>query len=92
MKKFLQKFSRTESRIVGALSTLDDFLLNPQVRVQSGTFPGTSGDMNVENEEPTGDRSQNDPCPEVDAFVYQTAHPMDSDTQRRHPTCNLVLK
>ena len=28
-KKLSQEFSRTESRILGALSQLDDFLLNP---------------------------------------------------------------
>ena len=31
-RKFSQEFSRTESRILGALSKLDEFLLNPQVR------------------------------------------------------------
>ena len=31
-KKLSQEFSRTESRILGALSKLDEFLLNPQVR------------------------------------------------------------
>ena len=31
-KKFSQEFSRRESRILGALSKLDEFLLSPQVR------------------------------------------------------------
>ena len=31
-KKLAKEFSRTESRILGALSKLDKFLLNPQVR------------------------------------------------------------
>ena len=31
-KRLSQEFSRTESRILGALSKLDEFLLNPQVR------------------------------------------------------------
>ena len=31
-KNHLKEFSRTESRILGALSKLDEFLLNPQVR------------------------------------------------------------
>ena len=31
-KKLFQEFSRTESRFLGALSKLDEFLLNPQVR------------------------------------------------------------
>ena len=32
-KKLSKEFSRTESRILGALSKLDDFLRNPQVLV-----------------------------------------------------------
>ena len=36
-KKLSQEFSRTESRILGALSKLDEFLLNPQTRTLSGT-------------------------------------------------------
>ena len=32
-KKLSKEFSRTESRILGALSKLDEFLLNPQVRI-----------------------------------------------------------
>ena len=34
-KNLSQEFSRTESRILGALSKLNEFLLNPQLR----TFP-----------------------------------------------------
>ena len=34
-----QKFSKTENRIVGALSKQDNFRLNSQVRMQSGTIP-----------------------------------------------------
>ena len=43
IKKLTQEFSRTESRISGALSKLDEFLLNPQIRTHSGTVPGTFG-------------------------------------------------
>ena len=64
-KKFSKEFSRTESRILGALSKLDEFLLNPQVRICSVAVPGTSRNSNSENREPTGDRSLDDPCPEV---------------------------
>ena len=38
-KKLSQEFSRTESRILGPLSKLDKFLLNPQIRTHSGTIP-----------------------------------------------------
>ena len=36
-KKMSQEFSTTQSRILGALSELDEFLLNPQIRTHSGT-------------------------------------------------------
>ena len=41
-EKLSKEFSRTESRILGALSKLDEFLLNPQVRTCSVAVPGTS--------------------------------------------------
>ena len=40
-KKLSQEFSRTESRMFGALSKLDEFLLNQQITTHSGTVPGT---------------------------------------------------
>ena len=40
-KKLSREFSRTESRILGALSKLDEFFLNPQVRTCSVAVPGT---------------------------------------------------
>ena len=49
-KKLSQEFSRTDSRILGALSKLDEFPLNPQIRTHSGTVPGTSRNTNVENQ------------------------------------------
>ena len=64
-KRLSKEFSRTESRILGALKKLDEFLLNPQVRTCSVTVPGTSRNSNSENREPTGDRSLDDPSPEV---------------------------
>ena len=64
-KKLSKEFSRTESCILGALSKLDEFLLNPQFRTCSVADPGTSGSSNSENREPTGDRSLEDPYPEV---------------------------
>ena len=64
-KKLSKEFSRTESRFLGALSKLDEFLLNPQVRTCSVAVPGTFRNSDSGNREPTGDRSLNDPCPEV---------------------------
>ena len=74
-KKLSQDFSGTESRILGALSKLDEILLNPQIRMHSGTFRNT----NVENQEPNEDRSQDDPYPEVGPSVCQSRHSIDSD-------------
>ena len=53
-KKLFQEFSRTESRILGALSKIDEFLLNPQVRTCSVAVPGTSRNKNSENGNPLG--------------------------------------
>ena len=64
-KKISKELSRTESCILGALSKLDDFLLNPQVRTCSEAVPGAPRNSNSENRETTGDRSSDDPCPEV---------------------------
>ena len=64
-EKFSKDFSRAESRILGALSKLDEFLLNPRVRTCSVAVWGTSRNSNPENREPTGDRSLNDPCPKA---------------------------
>ena len=64
-KKLCQEFSRTESRILGALSNLNEFRLNAQVRTHSGTVPKTLRNTNVENQKSNEDRSQEDPHPEV---------------------------
>ena len=53
-KKLSKEFSKTESRILGALSKLDEFLLNPQVRTCSMAIPGTSRNTNLESQETTG--------------------------------------
>ena len=41
-KKLSKEFSRTESRILGALSRLDEFLLNPLLQGHSWSAPETS--------------------------------------------------
>ena len=72
---------RTESLILGTLSKLDEFLVNPQVRTGSGTVPGTSRNNDSENREPTGDRSLNDPYSEVEFSVRQASTSADSDRE-----------
>ena len=87
-KKLSQEFSRTEFRILGALSELDEFLLKPQVRTFSGTVPGTFQNADLENQEPSGDHSQNDPHPKVEFFACRASNLTDSDpdeTSHSHP-------
>ena len=71
-KKLSKEFNKTESRILGASSKLDEFLLNPQVRTCSAAAHGTSRDSNSENRETHGDRSSNDPYPEVGYFPHHS--------------------
>ena len=71
-KKLSQEFSRTESRILGALSKLDEFLSNQQIQTHSKTVPGTFRNTNVENLGTNEDDSQSDPHPEAGIFCGQT--------------------
>ena len=71
-KKLSQEFSRTESRILGALSKLDKFLSNQQINTHSETVPGTFRNTNVENQGTNEDDSQSDPHPEAGVFRGQT--------------------
>ena len=75
-KKLSKEFSKTKSRILGALSKLDELLLNPQVQTCSVavSVPGTSRKNNWENREITGDRSSDYPCPEVAYFFHHFGH------------------
>ena len=81
-KKLLLEFSRTESGILGALSKLDEFLLKSQVRKFSGTVPGTCQIADVENQKPSGDRSQNDPNPEVEFLACRASNVTASDQDK----------
>ena len=76
-KKLSQEFSRTESRILGALSKLDEFLLNQQITTHSETVPGTFRNTNVENQGTNEDDSQSDPHPEAGIFCGQNAQNSD---------------
>ena len=73
-KKLSKEFSRTDSRIVGVLSKLDEFLLNPQVRTCSKAVPTTSRNNNSENRDTNGDRFSDDPCPELRYFSHHSGH------------------
>ena len=79
-KKLSRELSRTESRILGALSKLDDFLLDPQVR----TCSVASRNNGSENREPTGDRSLGNPCPEAVFFACHPSNLNDSEQEGTH--------
>ena len=70
-KKLSLEFSRTKSRILGALSKLDEFLLNQSMWTHSSTVPGTFRNTNVENQGTNEDNSQSDPHPEAGIFCSQ---------------------
>ena len=84
-KKLSQEFSGTESLILGSLSKLDKFLLNPQVRTRSRT-------QTCKNQELKEDRSQDDPHPDVGTSVYQSRHSNDSDPQKIGSSQKLFAK
>ena len=91
-KKLSQEFSRSESRILGALSKLDEFLLDPQITTHSETVPETFRDTNVENQGTNEDDSQSDPHPEVGPSVCQSRHSIDSNTGEAHDTMTGVIE
>ena len=71
-RKLSKEFNKTESRILGALSKLDELLLNPQVRTCSVAAHGTSRNSKLENRETHGDRPSNDPYPEMGYFPHHS--------------------
>ena len=71
-KKLSQEFNRTESRILGAWSKLDELRLNQQIRMHSGTVPETFLNTNVDNQGTNEDDSMSDPHPEAGLFRSQT--------------------
>ena len=85
-KKLSKEFSKTESRILGALSKLDELLVNPQVRTCSVAVPGSSRNNNSENREPTGDRFLNNPRPEEEFSACRTSNLTESDQEETHHT------
>ena len=67
-KKLSQEFKRTKNRILGALSRLEDFLINPLIQGHSGTAPETSRNANGTNQGKDEDDSQSDPHPGTGVF------------------------
>ena len=67
---------------MGNLYNLDEFLLNTQVGSFSGTVPGIFRNADVENQEPSRHRSQNNPHPEVKFSACHTSNQTDSDPDK----------
>ena len=73
-KKLSQEFSRTENCILGALSRLDDFLMNPLIQGHSETTPATSWNAYGTKQGTIEDNSQSDRPPEASTPQSQTTN------------------
>ena len=71
-KKLSQEITRTENRILGELSRLDDFLMNPLNQGHSGTTPETSRNASDTNQGTSEDDSQSDLHPDAGLLRSQT--------------------
>ena len=89
-EKLSKEFSRTESRILAALTMLDEFLLNTQVRTCSVAVLGTFRNNDSENGEPIGDRSLSNPCPEAVFSTYHSSNLNDSEQDETHHMLTVV--
>ena len=83
-KNLPKEFSRVESRILGALSKLDEFLLNPQFRTYFVAVPGTSSNNKLENREHNRNRFQGDACPEAVFFVCRPINLYHSEQEENY--------
>ena len=71
-KRLSKEFSRTENRILGALTRLDDFFMNPLLPGYSGATPEPTRSALGNNQGTNEDDSQNDPHPEAGLFHGQS--------------------
>ena len=76
-----KELSRTESRILGALSKLDECFLSPQVRTCSIVVPGKSRNNDSESREPTKECSLSNRCPRAMFSTYQSTTLNDSELE-----------
>ena len=89
-----QEFSRTANRILGALSRLDGFLMNPLIQNHSGTTPEMFRNAYGINQGTNEDDSQSDPHPA--AGVLQSQKSRNSGPENDHDSntkrwCRLKL-
>ena len=80
-KMLSQEFSRTEKRILGALSRLDVFLQNPPIQGYSGTAPETSRITLGANQGKNEYDSQCDLHPEATISQSQNTQNFDPDDE-----------
>ena len=78
-KKVLKGFSRTESRILGALSKFDEFLLYPQVPTFCVAIPRKSKNGDSENPEHTGGSFPKELCPQAMFFSHHSGNQNGSE-------------
>ena len=71
-KKLSQEFSGTQSCILGAIPSLDDFLMNRLIQDHSETAPETSQNAYGTSQGTNEDDSQSDLHPEAGVFQSQT--------------------
>ena len=91
-KRLSKEFSRTKSRILGALAPLDDFLMNPLLPGCSGTTPEPSRNALNTSQGMNEDDSQNDPHPEAGLFhgqMTQNSGPGEGHDKYNEP--NFIL-
>ena len=98
-KKLSKEFSKTESRILGALSKLDEFLLNPQARTCSVAAQET---LMRKTGKPPRIAPQATPITKWDVFPITLANSMaqrqkstltrSQQLKRRFPTAPLLLR
>ena len=88
-KRLLKVFSRTESRILGALARLDDFLMNPLLQNHSGTTLEPSRNASGSSQGTNEDNSQNDLHPEASLFHGQMTR--NSGPEDGHNTEHITI-
>ena len=71
-KKLSKEFSRTESRILGGVCRIDEFLLQPLIQGHSGSTPETSRNALGTNQGTNGVKSQSNLHPEASISQSQT--------------------
>ena len=79
-KRLSKEFSRTENRILGALSRLDGLLMNPLLPGRSGTTPEPTRNAIITSQGTNEDDSQKNPHPEAGLFhgqMTQNSGPKD---------------